>query len=66
MKTAREPEDPIRSFDYAADELNISKATLRRRVLPKIPIVEMSPRRRGIRQSIIEQIKRDRTRPPVG
>jgi hypothetical protein len=65
MKTPRQPVDPIRSFDEAADELHISPSTLRRRILPTVEVVEMSPRRRGLRQSVIERIKLDRTRPPV-
>lgn len=60
---ARPAPDPIRSYRDAAKELDLSLITFRRRVLPQIPIVLMSPRRRGVRQSVIDAYKESQTRP---
>ena len=56
--------DPVLSYAESAAELGISLATLKRRVLPQVAIVHMSPRRRGIRLSVIERLKDELTAAP--
>jgi hypothetical protein len=56
--------DPVLSYAETAYELGISLATLKRRVLPRIPIVQLSPRRRGIRASVVEGLKNEMTIAP--
>jgi hypothetical protein len=41
---ASEPHDPLLSYAEASKELGISLATFKRRVLPTVPIVRVSPR----------------------
>jgi hypothetical protein len=60
-----EDDDPVRSFTYAAAALDIDISTFRRRYLPEIPIEVITERRRGVRQSVIESLKRGRTRAPA-
>jgi hypothetical protein len=58
--------DPVLSYAESAAELGISIATLRRRVLPYVAIVEITDRRRGLRRSVVEGVKVARTRQPGG
>jgi hypothetical protein len=58
-------DDPLLSLQECADNLGVNIATFYRRVVPLLDIVVVSPRRRGVRQSVLEAYKRDRTRPAL-
>jgi hypothetical protein len=55
--------DPLRSPAWCARDLNMDRATWYRRVRPVIEVVQVSPRRVGVRDSVHERYKRERTRP---
>jgi hypothetical protein len=57
--------DPILRYQECAAELNVSLDTFKRRVLPYIAVVEVSPHRRGVRRSVLESLKDARTVPPA-
>jgi hypothetical protein len=54
---ARADADPLLSYAECAADLGVSLATFRRSVLPDLPVVEISARRRGIRRSALEARK---------
>lgn len=49
--------DPVLDFKFIAADLGISKATFHRSVRPKLPVVQLSPRRLGCRKSDYEAWK---------
>lgn len=49
--------DPVLSFDYIKTDLGVSHATFYRHIRPKLEVVEISPRRRGVRSSFYRQLK---------
>jgi hypothetical protein len=55
--------DPVRTFRWCAADLGVHPSTWRRNVLPVIESVQVSAKRRGVRQSVHEAYKRSRTRP---
>jgi hypothetical protein len=54
---ARLPGDPALTFRECADDLGVDLATWRRRVLPEVDVIDISPRRRGVRRSVHERFK---------
>ena len=59
---ARDDTDPVLSFAYCAADYGVSFATFKRSILPDLPVVEITDRRRGIRRSDHEARKTRRTR----
>ena len=55
--------DPILSFNQVCTELNVSIWTFNREIRPYIPIVQVSPGRKGVRTSVVEGLKEARTIP---
>jgi predicted DNA-binding transcriptional regulator AlpA len=55
--------DPVLTLQQCAQELGMSRPTFWRSALPYLETVQTSPQRRGVRRSVLEQFKRDRTRP---
>jgi hypothetical protein len=54
---ARADADPLLSYAECAADLGISLSTFKRYVLPDLPVVEITARRRGIRRSAHEARK---------
>ena len=50
--------DPILSIDWMCGDLNCSRTTFYREHRARLPMVTISPRRRGARQSTYENYKR--------
>jgi hypothetical protein len=61
---ARDDTDPVLSFAYCAADYGVSLATFKRSILPDLPVVEISDRRKGVRRSDHEARKARRTRKP--
>jgi hypothetical protein len=59
---ARDDTDPVLSFAEVAADYGVSLATFKRSILPDLPVVEITDRRRGIRRSDHEARKARRTR----
>jgi hypothetical protein len=59
---ARDDTDPVLSFAECAADYGVSLATFKRSILPDLPVVEITDRRRGIRRSDHEARKARRTR----
>jgi hypothetical protein len=59
---AREDTDPILTYVECAADYGVSLATFKRSILPDLPVVEITDRRRGIRRSDHEARKAQRTR----
>jgi hypothetical protein len=57
----------VLSYDEIRERLGgISKSCLQRTVLPCLPTVAVSPRRRGVREVDLEAYVSGLTRPPAG
>ena len=59
---AREDTDPVLSFGECAADYGVSLATFKRAILPDLPVVDITDRRRGVRRSDHEARKARRTR----
>jgi hypothetical protein len=59
---ARDDTDPLLSFAECAADYGVSLATFKRSILPDLPVVQITDRRRGIRRSDHEARKARRTR----
>jgi hypothetical protein len=55
--------DPILTLPQCAAELGMTRPTFWRSALPYLETVRLSPQRRGVRRSVLEEFKRARTRP---
>ena len=55
--------DPILSFRQCWENLGLSKRTFQRQVQPYLETVQVSPQRRGVRQSVLERFKDSRSLP---
>jgi len=62
---AREDTDPVLSYAECAADYGVSIATFKRSILPDLPVVEITDRRRGIRRSDHEARKARCTRRPA-
>jgi hypothetical protein len=62
---ARDDTDPILSYAECAADYGVSIATFKRAILPHLPIVQITDRRRGIRRSDHEARKARCTRRPA-
>ncbi len=58
--------DPLRSLDYVRRDLGVCKSTFQRHVRHSLPIVRISERRLGVRQSDLDAWKAARTSRPAG
>ena len=59
---AREDTDPVLSFGECAADYGVSLATFKRAILPDLPVVDITDRRRGVRRSDHEARKARRKR----
>ena len=57
--------DPLLTFDFIIFNLGCSKATFQRRPRLELPIVQISPRRLGVRVSDYAAWKASKIRPPL-
>jgi hypothetical protein len=60
----RSDTDPLLTYNNMAADAGVSLATLKRAILPFLPVVEVTEHRRGVRRSDWERHKRSRTRAP--
>jgi len=56
--------DPVLDFQYIMEDLGVSKSTFFRSIRPTLPVVEISDRLRGVRQSDYSVWKGARVRAP--
>jgi hypothetical protein len=66
MKTIRPIDDPILSPEEMCRDSGISMATWRRQYRNELPIIQMSPRRIGVRRSDWQRYLSERTQPRRG
>ena len=57
--------DPVLAFDYLIADLGCSKATFHRGPRHELPVVQISPRRLGVRRSDYERWKASKIQAPV-